>query len=440
MQAPPDSDKLMDLSLARVFRIMERLRFVGAGVLGTLAVLFGAHDEPAWKPLVAGAAALALVALALRDLGRRREIYAPGDVVRVLGSILGAQLLAITLTGGIRSPLLVVAPPIVLGLAIGTARSGRVAFVFAAIVAVIATLGLGDVFGLWPPRLLVPDALARDDDARAVGYALAATLAFTLFTLVAAKVGTFLRRTVQDAITHAERARAEVLEATRARHRELEALSGALAHELKNPLASIRGLAVLLARKLPDGSQEAERMGVLLGEVQRMGHILDEFLNFSRPAEGLATSVVPAERLIADVFALHEGQAALRDVRLRADVRTAATLLVDPRKLEQVLVNFVQNALEASPPGGAVTLRARDDGADVVFEVLDEGQGLAPAIAGRLFTVGATTKAAGTGLGLVIARGIAEQHGGRVALEPRADAPGCVARLTVPRVPAAGAP
>lgn len=163
-----------------------------------------------------------------------------------------------------------------------------------------------------------------------------------------------------------------------------------------------------------------------------MGQILDEFLNFSRPAEGLATSAFPVQRLVTDVCRLYEDDAAQRDVRLRAEVDSTATIVADPRKLKQVLVNLVQNALEASPVGGSVVVRGLDQANTVVFEVQDEGPGLAPELDGRLFTVGATTKAAGTGLGLVIARGIAEQHGGRLDLSNRTDGAGCIARLVVP--------
>jgi len=433
MFATPDSERLVDQSLGRIFRIMERMRWVGAALLGTLAALFHAHDEPVWKALLAATAALALALMAARDRRRRGDTYTPAGLVALLASILGTQFIVITLTGGIRSPFLVVAAPLVLGLATGTRGGPWLKVTFAVIVAVPLAFGLGDILGWWPPEALVPAVLARHDDAPAAGYATAAMLAISTIMLTAAIVGGYLRRTVQEAVDTAMAARAETLASMRARQRELEALSGALAHELKNPLAAIHGLAVLLARKLPEPSREAERMGVLLGEVQRMGHILDEFLNFSRPTEGLQTAAVPIARLVADVCALHEADAAQRQVRLVSEVRTPATLLADARKLKQVLVNLIQNALEASPPGGVVQLGASDEGDDVVFEVRDEGPGLDPAIAHRLFEVGATSKPTGTGLGLVIARGIAEQHGGRLTLEDRRDRGGCVARLVIPR-------
>ena len=433
MSTAPDSERLVDQSLGRIFRILERMRWVGAALLCALAVLFTVHDEPLWKALLAAGAAVTLGLMAARHLRRVPETYAPAGLVALLASILGTQFIVITLTGGIRSPFLVVAAPLVLGLATGTRGGPWLKVTFGVIVMVPLVFGLGDVLGWWPPDALVPAALARHDDGPAPGYATAAMLAVATIMLTTAIVGGYLRRTVKEAVDTTMEARAETLASMRARQRELESLSGALAHELKNPLASIQGLGVLLARKLPEGSREAERMGVLLGEVQRMSHILDEFLNFSRPTEGLQTTAVPVARLVSELLDLHEADAAQREVRLSGEVRSAATLLADGRKLKQVLVNLIQNALEASAPGGVVQLRVSDDGDDVVFEVRDEGPGLDPAIAHRLFEVGATSKPTGTGLGLVIARGITEQHGGRLSLENRSDRGGCVARMVLPR-------
>jgi signal transduction histidine kinase len=230
-------------------------------------------------------------------------------------------------------------------------------------------------------------------------------------------------------------ARHEAVATMRERNRELIGLSGALAHELKNPLASIQGLAGLLARKLPGGSREAEQMGVLLGEAKRMGTILDEFLNFSRPVSGLAVRAVSVEALVSDVALLYEGLAADRGIALELDAAGAPEVRCDPRKVKQVLVNLLQNALEAAPRGGTVTLRAKPgpDGA-AVFDVEDDGSGLAEEIRAKLFRPGATTKPTGTGLGLTVARSIAEQHGGSLELRDR-EGGGCRAVFVLPAEP-----
>jgi len=429
------SEALVDRALSRVFRIVHRVRFVAAAVLVTLAALFAGHGEPTWKVALALGAAGMLVAVGLYDMRQPRFMDDKRDVRRLFASVLTAQLVAITLTGGIRSPLIIVPPPIFIALAIGTGRIDLLKPAGVLMLVTMLSLALGDLLGWWPPEALVPAVFMRHDDRGAPGYVTLAICGFVTLSVVAGATGLYLRRAFRVALEDAVDAKAQIIEGTRAKHRELEALTGALAHELKNPLASISGLAGLLARKLPEASQESERMSVLLGEVKRMGHILDEFLNFSRPSEGLAVSDVAAARLVHEVVALHEGEAAQRRVRLVAEVATEATMHADPRKLKQVLVNLVQNALEASPPGATVIVRLVDAGRDAVaIEIEDEGGGLDPAIVGRLFSAGATTKPAGTGLGLVIARGITEQHGGRLTLENHNH--GCVSRVVVPRAPA----
>jgi signal transduction histidine kinase len=104
----------------------------------------------------------------------------------------------------------------------------------------------------------------------------------------------------------------------------------------------------------------------------------------------------------------------------------------DARKVKQVLINLMQNALDASSSGGSVAIELDDHGGDGVVRVCDRGSGLPGELLARLCEPGVTTKAHGSGLGLTIVRMIAEQHGGRFALANR-DGGGCVAELRLPR-------
>ena len=208
---------------------------------------------------------------------------------------------------------------------------------------------------------------------------------------------------------------------------EIERRVGDLAHHVVDLAA--QGVA---------GGKGVERLGVLRREVDRMQAILDEFLNFSRPLVPLAVGRCDVGALAREVGALHEGICHERGVALEVQ-EGSVPVPCDPRKVKQILVNLVQNALEASPPGAAVTLEAAataEGGARV--RVLDRGRGLDPALGDSVFTPGYTTKPSGSGIGLTIARALARQHGGEVVVAPRPGG-GTVAELTLPAHPGVAA-
>jgi two-component system sensor histidine kinase HydH len=250
---------------------------------------------------------------------------------------------------------------------------------------------------------------------------------------VGSRVGYALRQLFETMMLERLEERDQVLEMHAEHNRTLTALTGELAHELKNPLASVKGLAALV-RRSAEGKAE-ERLGVLGREADRMQSILDELLNFSRPLVPLAMEPVDLHGLAVDVAELHEATALDRRVTLVVE-GDAVPLTCDPRKIRQVLINLVQNALDASPPGGTVTVRVTERGRRAMVRVRDEGPGLSAEVADQLFEPGTTTKAGGSGLGLVVARSLARQHGGELLLANHAEG-GCLAELTVPLEPAA---
>jgi signal transduction histidine kinase len=145
-----------------------------------------------------------------------------------------------------------------------------------------------------------------------------------------------------------------------------------------------------------------------------METILNEYLSFSRPLEDIKPEAIDLNALARDVLDVLDGRAVGAGVSLALD-GSAPTVQGDPRRLKEALINIVANALEATPPGGTVALRLRGTAAGVQLDVHDSGRGISPDDLERLGTSFFTTRANGTGLGVVLAQGVITQHGGSLA-------------------------
>jgi signal transduction histidine kinase len=195
--------------------------------------------------------------------------------------------------------------------------------------------------------------------------------------------------------------------------RRLQSVGAKVAHELKNPLASIKGLCQLIART-PESERTQERLAVVASEISRMETILNEYLSFSRPLEDIVPEPIQLGVLARDVLDVLDGRAQQAGVTLTL-AGTARPVQGDPRRLKEALINIVANALEATPSGGKVALEVRERSDGVILEVKDTGRGIAPEDLERIGTKFFTTRANGTGLGVVLAQGVITQHGGSLA-------------------------
>jgi len=212
-----------------------------------------------------------------------------------------------------------------------------------------------------------------------------------------------------------------------------------VAHEVKNPLAPIRAAVETLRRlrarqdpRFDEYFDEATR--TVLDEVHRIANIVTEFTRFARLPQPRPTDL-DVEEVARHVVQIHK--AAAGDISLAYTAqRRAPTLRADRDQVIQILTNLVQNAFDAvkDVPGGAVSITTDTDGHYVAFSVADNGPGIAPEIAARLFEPYATTKGAGgTGLGLAIAQRIALEHNGELSYVGRsANGKGAVFRLLLP--------
>jgi two-component system, NtrC family, nitrogen regulation sensor histidine kinase NtrY len=209
-----------------------------------------------------------------------------------------------------------------------------------------------------------------------------------------------------------------------------------LAHEIKNPLTpiamSVETLRDALARDRPDFREIFdEGTAAIQEEVRRLKRIVDEFSRFARlPAP--VPSLVPAGDLVSALLALYP--APPPGVRLESEVESGLPAVsVDRDQILQVLLNLVQNAVEAMGSGGTLRLAARCQGGEVSLSVSDTGPGIRPEDLGSVFEPDFTTKEGGTGLGLAIAERIVREHSGRLGVDSR---PGQGATFTV-RLPIA---
>ncbi len=197
--------------------------------------------------------------------------------------------------------------------------------------------------------------------------------------------------------------------------RRLQSVGAKVAHELKNPLASIKGLCQLVARA-PESERTQERLAVVASEISRMETILNEYLSFSRPLEDLNPVSVDLSALARDVLDVLAGRADQAGVVLSLD-GGATPVQGDPRRLKEALINLVANAIEATPNGGSVRVRVRGGIGGVTLEVKDSGRGIAPEDLERLGTSFFTTRPNGTGLGVVLAQTVITQHGGSLGYQ-----------------------
>ncbi len=192
--------------------------------------------------------------------------------------------------------------------------------------------------------------------------------------------------------------------------RRLQSVGAKVAHELKNPLASIKGRCQLVART-PESERTQERLAVVASEISRMETILHEYLSFSRPLEDLKPETLDVNALSRDVLDICAGRADHAGVALELD-GMSSPVQGDPRRLKEALINLVSNAIEATPTGGRVVLRVRTNTAGITLEVRDTGRGISAEDLERLGTSFFTTRPNGTGLGVVLAQGVITQHGG----------------------------
>ncbi len=213
-------------------------------------------------------------------------------------------------------------------------------------------------------------------------------------------------------------------------------LSASIAHEIRNPLGSIRGSAELLSAEMEVGGQERRLLALILKESERVNRIVSDFLAYARlrPAVRQLSELKPFLEDVAFQVRMHQqGREGLRIVT--AIEPDDLLVLMDPEQMQQVLLNLSLNACEAMDGRGILTLSATLDEDNTVCRlvVADTGPGIAPEVRDTLFRPFVTTKTGGTGLGLPVVQRIVTAHGGGIRAAAAPDG-GAEFRIDLPLV------
>jgi len=213
----------------------------------------------------------------------------------------------------------------------------------------------------------------------------------------------------------------QVLEAEEAVRRSdrlaaLGQLTAGLAHELRNPLGTIKASAEMLGKTLSEENEVAREVaGFISTEVDRTNSLVTRFLQFARPLQVKLETADLAQTLDRAIGAAERETASVTIYKAYAPEIPPFPL--DAELMERVFFNLVVNAAQASPAGGAVTVKTRLNGRNVETLVIDRGSGIDKVHRSQIFNPFFTTKKEGVGLGLAIVAKIVDEHGGKIAVE-----------------------
>ncbi len=206
-------------------------------------------------------------------------------------------------------------------------------------------------------------------------------------------------------------------------------MAAVIAHEVKNPLAAVRGAIQVIGKRLPPGSREVAVITDIIARIDTLNALVKDLLLFARPPQPhpIAVDVLGVLGMTVDLLRADDAHAAVV-VTIEG---AAPHIMADAELLKIVFLNLLINSAQAMKGQGEIGIRVSADGPDCVIVLTDTGPGIAPEVRSRLFTPFVTTKARGTGLGLATVKRLIEAHHGQI----RVDSPGG-ARITV-RLPLA---
>lgn len=205
----------------------------------------------------------------------------------------------------------------------------------------------------------------------------------------------------------------------------------ALAHDLKTPLMAIGGFSRSAQKHLPEDDHYREKLNLVIEETQRLENMVQEMLDFSHPLE-LNRSPKDIKQVVRQSIAIIADVAEKKKVEVQSQFSQNLLLVsIDDLRLEQALINFLINAVEASGEGETVRVYSYENRGDLFIDVSDCGRGIPPDKREKIFLPFFTTKRGGTGLGLAIAKKIVEAHRGRLEVLDNPEK-GAIFRIIIP--------
>jgi two-component system sensor histidine kinase HydH len=326
---------------------------------------------------------------------------------------------------------------------IATDRNGKIAY-FNNAAERITGMVLSKSFGR-DPRSLLPPSLCELREMLNRGVAIAEEEIECEFTegkvvpvsVSAAQIVNEEDRFVGQVLILKDLGELRRLEAEIRRKEKLAAIGGlaaGVAHEIRNPLSSIKGIASYYRNKFADGSEDKEMAGVMIEEVDRLSRVISELLEFARPTR-LNLKPSNLNDLLTHSVRLVQQEATAKNIRIRlTPAPDSPVAQMDPDRLTQSLLNLYLNAFQAMETGGELTITTgttMEDGGKVTLDIRDNGSGIEAEALNQIFDPYFTTKPKGTGLGLAIVHKIVEAHQGTIKVRST-PGEGTVFSITLP--------
>ncbi|MCK4985669.1 MAG: hypothetical protein KAS40_09130, partial [Desulfobacterales bacterium] len=196
-------------------------------------------------------------------------------------------------------------------------------------------------------------------------------------------------------------------------------LAAGVAHEIRNPLSSIKGFATYFKERYPDQPDDQQTADIMIQEVDRLNRVVGQLLEFAKPVS-VKPKPISLQALLNDSIKLIKDRAAEKNISIQTQNNTQVDeVRIDPDRINQVLLNLYLNAIDSMESGGELKVEISSDGQhrDVVIQVSDTGGGISRENLSKIFEPYFTTKSTGTGLGLAIAHNIIEAMGGKITVE-----------------------